>query len=119
MAGTSVALSADASTIAVGSWLNPLQVLRADDDGEYIVQISPEKFAHAVDLSADGKTIICTSTSAECEEAECIPYTPDYDGYVRVFSLESDSVLKRLDKKLKQLGNGARVFGGFSIIFSG
>jgi len=93
LAGTSVALSADASTIAVGSWLNPLQVLRADDDGEYIVQISPEKFAHAVDLSADGKTIICTSTSAECEEAECIPYTPDYDGYVRVFSLESDSVL--------------------------
>ena len=31
----------------------------------------------------------------------------------------SDSVLKRLDKKLKQIGNAARVFGGFSIIFSG
>jgi len=31
----------------------------------------------------------------------------------------SDSVLKKLDKKLKQIGNGARVYGGFSIIFSG
>jgi hypothetical protein len=34
-------------------------------------------------------------------------------------SFMSDSVLKRLDKKLKQIGNGACVFGGFSIIFSG
>ena len=34
-------------------------------------------------------------------------------------SFMSDSVLKRLDKKLKQIGNAARVFGGFSIIFSG
>ncbi len=31
----------------------------------------------------------------------------------------SNSVLKRLDKKLKRIGNAARVFGGFSIIFSG
>jgi hypothetical protein len=31
----------------------------------------------------------------------------------------SDSDLKRLDKKLKQIGNGTCVFGGFSIIFSG
>jgi len=34
-------------------------------------------------------------------------------------SFMSDRVLKRLDKKLKQIGNGACVFGGFSIIFSG
>ena len=34
-------------------------------------------------------------------------------------SFMSDSALKRLDKKLKQIGNGAHVFGGFSIIFSG
>ena len=34
-------------------------------------------------------------------------------------SFMSDSVLKKLDKKLKQIGNAARVFGGFSIIFSG
>jgi hypothetical protein len=34
-------------------------------------------------------------------------------------SFMSDSVLKRLDKKLKQIGNGARVYGGLSIIFSG
>ena len=34
-------------------------------------------------------------------------------------SFMGDSVLKRLDKKLKQIGNAARVFGGFSIIFSG
>jgi hypothetical protein len=31
----------------------------------------------------------------------------------------SNSFLKRLDKKLKQMGNAIRVFGGFSIIFSG
>ncbi len=31
----------------------------------------------------------------------------------------SDSVFKTLDKKLKQIGNGAHAFGGFSIIFSG
>jgi hypothetical protein len=34
-------------------------------------------------------------------------------------SFMCNSVLKRLDKKLKQIGNSARVFGGFSIIFSG
>ncbi len=34
-------------------------------------------------------------------------------------SFMRDSVLKRLDKKLKQIGNGTCVFGGFSIIFSG
>jgi hypothetical protein len=31
----------------------------------------------------------------------------------------SDSVLKELDKKLKEIGNRTHVFGGFSIIFSG
>ena len=30
-----------------------------------------------------------------------------------------NSVFKTLDKKLKQIGNGAHAFGGFSIIFSG
>ncbi len=34
-------------------------------------------------------------------------------------SFMSDSVLKRLNKKLKQIGNGTHVFGEFSIIFSG
>jgi hypothetical protein len=34
-------------------------------------------------------------------------------------SFMSDSVFKTLDKKLKQIGNGAHAFGGFSIIFSG
>jgi hypothetical protein len=34
-------------------------------------------------------------------------------------SFMSDSVLKRRDKKLKHIGNGNHVFGGFSIIFSG
>ncbi len=34
-------------------------------------------------------------------------------------SFMSNSVLKRLDKKLKQIGNKACVFGGLSIIFSG
>jgi hypothetical protein len=34
-------------------------------------------------------------------------------------SFISNSVLKRLHKKLKQIGNATRVFGGFSIIFSG
>jgi hypothetical protein len=31
----------------------------------------------------------------------------------------SNSVLKRLDKKVEQIGNATRVFGGLSIIFSG
>ena len=31
----------------------------------------------------------------------------------------SDSVLKELDKKLKDIGNRTHIFGGFSIIFSG
>jgi hypothetical protein len=31
----------------------------------------------------------------------------------------SDTVLKTLDKKLNQIGNGSHAFGGFSIIFSG
>ncbi len=34
-------------------------------------------------------------------------------------SFMSGSVFKTLDKKLKQIGNGAHTFGGFSIIFSG
>ncbi len=34
-------------------------------------------------------------------------------------SFMSNSVLKRLDKKLKQFGNATRVIGEFSIIFSG
>jgi len=34
-------------------------------------------------------------------------------------SFMSDSVLKELDKKLKEIGNRTHVFGGFSIIFSG
>ncbi len=34
-------------------------------------------------------------------------------------SFMSNSVFKTLDKKLKQIGNGAHAFGGFSIIFSG
>ncbi len=34
-------------------------------------------------------------------------------------SFMSDSVFKTLDKKLKQIRNGADAFGGFSIIFSG
>ena len=31
----------------------------------------------------------------------------------------SDSILKELDKKLKDIGNRTHIFGGFSIIFSG
>jgi hypothetical protein len=31
----------------------------------------------------------------------------------------SDSVLKELDRKLKDIGNMTHIFGGFSIIFSG
>jgi hypothetical protein len=31
----------------------------------------------------------------------------------------SNSVFKTLDKKLKQIGNGAHAFGGFSIMISG
>jgi hypothetical protein len=34
-------------------------------------------------------------------------------------SFMSDSVLKELDKKLKDIGNRTHIFGGFSIIFSG
>jgi hypothetical protein len=34
-------------------------------------------------------------------------------------SFMSDSVLKELDKKLKDIGNRTHIFGGFSIIFAG
>ena len=109
-----VALSADTSTIAVMSRLYPIQVFRVDDDGEYTEQIGQELYPDAADISADGKTIIC---SAYCTTMMCT--SDDLDGYVRVFSLEFDNVLGTVT--WKQIGQdiiGTLSGGNFGRIVS-
>jgi len=93
--GWSVALSADASTIAIGNhdgweYAGYVQVFHTDNDTGNTVQIGldingdapGDNFGESVDISADGKTIICASRSGN-------GITSD-EGHVRVFSLEGD-----------------------------
>jgi len=109
-----MAFSADTSTIAVGYSQYPIQVFRADDDGEYTVQIGQEIYPYAADISADGKTIICGFI---CTTMMCT--SNDSDGSVQVFSLEFDNVLSTVT--WKQIGQdiiGTLSGGSFGRIVS-
>jgi hypothetical protein len=96
--GTSVALSADASILAIGAPgyidnIGFVKVFRVDDDGGNWVQLGQtifgdnayDDFGISVDISPDGMTIICGSPQ--------MGHDYDSPGYVRVFSLEGDSSL--------------------------
>jgi hypothetical protein len=96
--GSSVVVSADAATVAIGAPGNYLvdskkgyvKVYRTNDDSENRVQLGDtiygdatgDQFGQSVDITADGNTIAIGS-SGHWEDN-------DRPGYVRVFSLEVD-----------------------------
>jgi hypothetical protein len=97
--GWSVALSADASILAIGAKgydnnTGYVKVFRADDDGGNWEQLGQtilgddayDDFGRSVGITSDGTTIICGSPQWSDENY-------DSPGYVRVFSLEGDSSL--------------------------
>ncbi|KAL3815496.1 hypothetical protein ACHAXA_006193 [Cyclostephanos tholiformis] len=91
--GRSVALSSDASALAIGAPdhndnTGYVKIYRVDDDGGgYSVQIGQtlngdatyDNFGYSMDMTPDGTTVICGS-----------PVYSDVPGYVRVYSLEGD-----------------------------
>ncbi|KAL3811382.1 hypothetical protein ACHAXA_000461 [Cyclostephanos tholiformis] len=94
--GSSVALSSDASALAIGApdhndYTGYVKIYRVDDDGGgYSVQIgqtlngnaTDDYFGYSVDMTPDGSTVICGSPGYW--------YNDDRPGYVRVYSLEGD-----------------------------
>ncbi len=97
--GNSVALSADASVMAIGAsnykgQTGYVEVYHTNDDGKNWAQLGQtiygdaflDDFGEKVKISRDGMTIVCSSPSWSSEVA-------DRPGYVRVFSFEGDSDL--------------------------
>ncbi|KAL3811575.1 hypothetical protein ACHAXA_006860 [Cyclostephanos tholiformis] len=94
--GSSVALSSDASALAIGAPYHNddtgyVKIYRVDDDGGgYSVQIgqtlignaTDDYFGSSVDMTPDGTTVICGSPGYWSDD--------DRPGYVRVYSLEGD-----------------------------
>ncbi len=116
--GQEVSLSADGSTVAIGSIYNSdngayagqVRVYNFDDNGSSWVQrgqdlvgdASYDYFGFSVDISGDGR-IIAIGAPADDE-------TDDRPGYVRVYSIENES------NEWQQLGddmNGTTENGGF------
>jgi hypothetical protein len=95
--GTSVALSADATIVAIGAdeWNDSggrgyVKVYRTDDDGGNRAMLGQtiygnaidDTYGYSVDVSPDGMTIVCGSPGWYVGDGR--------PGYVRVFSLEGD-----------------------------
>ncbi len=117
--GTSVALSADATIMAIGAneWDDSdgkgyVKVYRTDDDGGNRARLGQtiygnatnDEFGYSVDITPDGMTIVCGSPG----------WGDDRPGYVKVFSLEGDSYLGTDD--WKQIGQdiiGEANYDGF------
>jgi hypothetical protein len=98
--GTSVALSADATIMAIGAGerydrdgKGYVKVYRTDDDGSNRAQLGQtiygnaidDDFGNSVDITPDGMTIVCGSPGYFGDD--------DRPGYVKVFFLEGDSDL--------------------------
>ncbi|KAL3822679.1 hypothetical protein ACHAXA_009561 [Cyclostephanos tholiformis] len=95
--GNSVALSSDASALAIGApghndYTGYVEIYRVDDDGGgYSVRIgqtlnsdaTDDTFGSSVDMTPDGTTVICGSPGY-------LNNADDRPGYVRVYSLEGD-----------------------------
>jgi hypothetical protein len=106
--GQSMALSADATIMAIGAdelssvGKGYVKVYRTDDDGGNRAQLGQtiygnaidDEFGYSVDIAPDGKTIVCGSPGWNAGDGR--------PGYVKVFSLESDSDLGT--KNWKQIG---------------
>ncbi len=122
--GGSVALSGDASILAIGArgynnFTGYVKVFLADDDGRNWVQLGQtifgnndyDDFGYSVGITPDGMTIICGSQYR---------YN-DAPGYVKVFTLEGDSSLgtdiwKQIGRDIIGEANGD-IFG-FSVAIS-
>jgi hypothetical protein len=125
--GNSVALSSDASIMAIGAPYNNdyagyVRVYRTDADGRNRVQLGQtidgdaidDDFGHSVDITPDGMTIICGSPGWLAGG--------DRPGYVRVFSLEGDSDLgtdnwTQIGQDIIGEENGDKI--GYSVSISG
>jgi hypothetical protein len=125
--GRSVALSADASIVAIGAsgydyFMGYVKVYHTNDDMGTRMQLgqtifgdaSYDLFGDSVDITPDGMTILCGSSGMLADD--------DRPGYVRVFSLEGDSSLgtdnwKQIGQDIIGEANGDLL--GYSVSISG